>query len=52
MDLGRDHKPRKVLSDGVCAEIARMKIGWGMALHRSDGPFLFGDWSIADAFYS
>ncbi len=52
MDLGRDHKPRKALSDEVYAEIARMKIGWGMALHRSGGPFLFGDWSIADAFYT
>jgi len=36
----------------VAADIARIRALWSEALAHSEGPFLFGDFSIADAFYA
>lgn len=36
----------------VMADIERIKTIWTEALERSGGPFLFGEFSIADAFYA
>lgn len=33
-------------------DIARIETSWGDALQRSGGPFLFGEFSIADAMYA
>lgn len=52
MDLYRDNEPRVTLADEVMADVSKLSAAWGQALHKSDGPFLFGDWSIADAFYT
>ena len=51
MNLRRNH-PRPDVSDATRAEIAAMDEMWQAHLARSGGPFLFGDWSIADAFYT
>ncbi len=40
------------LSEGVQANVRRIVGVWTDCLARSGGPFLFGDWSIADAFYT
>jgi len=40
------------LSDEAKADIARIRDLWSDALGRSGGPFLLGDWSIADAFFA
>lgn len=50
MDLGL--VTTKDLSDGVQANVRRIVQVWTECLARSGGPFLFGDWSIADAFYT
>ena len=46
----RPHEPSEALS----ADIRRMTAMWKDARVRfgSGGPFLFGDWSIADAFFT
>jgi len=36
----------------VVAELARLNQAWGDALATSGGPFLFGDFSIADAYFA
>jgi glutathione S-transferase len=36
----------------VTADIARIRALWGEALAASNGPFLFGDFSIVDAFFA
>lgn len=36
----------------VAADIARIQAIWTDCLQRSGGPFLFGEFSIADAFYA
>jgi glutathione S-transferase len=36
----------------VAADIARIQAIWSDCLDRSDGPFLFGTFSIADAFFA
>jgi glutathione S-transferase len=38
--------------DDVAAEIARIRALWDEALAQSNGPFLFGGFSIADAFFA
>jgi len=38
--------------EDVAADIARIRALWGEALAASNGPFLFGDFSIADAFFA
>lgn len=50
MDLGRT--PKAVgLRDGTRADIAAMQALWN-DVASVDGPFLFGAWSIADAFFT
>ena len=45
--------PRVVaLSDAVQADVRKIAARWNQLLTRSGGPFLLGDWSIADAFYT
>jgi glutathione S-transferase len=36
----------------VLADLARIEALWSGALDRSGGPFLFGDYTLADAFYA
>ena len=36
----------------VLADLARIEALWGAALDRSGGPFLFGAYSLADAFFA
>lgn len=51
MDLSAE--PRVVeLSEATHKDIRRIVELWGGLLRRSGGPFLAGDWSIADAFYT
>ena len=38
--------------DAVMANVARVETLWGRALARSGGPFLYGDFTLADAFYA
>ena len=38
--------------EDVAADIARIRALWGEALAASNGPFLFGEFSIADAFFA
>ncbi|MDO9473394.1 MAG: glutathione S-transferase family protein [Caulobacter sp.] len=40
------------LSEGVQANVRRIVSVWTECLSRSGGPFLFGGWTIADAFYT
>ncbi|MDP1632581.1 MAG: glutathione S-transferase family protein [Caulobacter sp.] len=40
------------LSDAALANIRRLVELWTGLLARSGGPFLFGDWTIADAFFT
>ncbi|MFM2053206.1 MAG: hypothetical protein RL456_1243 [Pseudomonadota bacterium] len=37
---------------GVRADLARLVTMWSQALEASGGPFLFGDFSIADAYFA
>lgn len=40
--------------DGVLKDLARIEMLWAQAMenHGKNGPWLFGDWSIADAFFA
>ena len=38
--------------DAVLADVARLETIWGRALDRSEGPWLCGDYSAADASYA
>lgn len=40
------------LSDDALADIARVRALWTDLLTRSGGPFLLGEWSNADAFFT
>jgi hypothetical protein len=51
MDLARGPAPTE-LSEDALADIARVRGLWSDLLGRSGGPFLLGDWSIADAFFA
>ena len=51
MNLRRD-RPRPDLSDVTISEITSMDQMWQDLLSKSGGPFLFGDWSIGDAFFT
>lgn len=45
--------PKEVsLSPATHKDIRRIVAVWSELLHRFGGPFLGGDWSIADAFYT
>lgn len=50
MNLRR--RTRSVMSADCLADAEAMVRLWMQCLSRHDGPFLFGDWSIADAFYT
>lgn len=39
-------------SEAVLADLARIEALWSAALDRSGGPFLFGDYTLADAFFA
>ncbi|MTH97543.1 glutathione S-transferase family protein [Roseibium sp. RKSG952] len=47
-------RPLEVLpvDDGVKADVARIAQIWSECLDASGGPFLFGDFSVADAMYA
>lgn len=45
-------RTRAALSEQTQAEVRRMVRLWSQLLARSDGPFLLGEWSIADAFFT
>ncbi len=51
MDLQLKSKSRH-LSTGTIADIERILELWKSALAKSHGPFLFGDFCIADAFFA
>lgn len=40
------------LSDATAKNIRRIAQLWNGLLERSGGPYLLGDWSIADAFFA
>lgn len=42
---------RQIPQDGL-GDAAKVDAFWGEWLKASGGPFLFGDWSVADAFYA
>ncbi|GAB2187263.1 glutathione S-transferase family protein [Roseibium sp. LAB1] len=42
----------KAVSDAVKADVARIVAIWNECLEVSGGPFLFGDFTIADAMYA
>ncbi len=52
MDLFHRAEPASPPGEDVMKDISRLSAAWGQALESSGGPFLFGDWSIADAFYT
>lgn len=46
-------EPRQAeLSEAARKNVARITELWNELLERFDGPFLLGEWSIADAFYA
>lgn len=51
MELETRHKAI-VLSEAAGKDISKIVTRWSQLLARSGGPFLLGDWSIADAFYT
>jgi glutathione S-transferase len=51
--MALDETPREVeLSEAVQKNVRRIVQCWTQLLERSGGPFLLGEWSIADAFYT
>lgn len=50
----RSRRPEAVLSDATKADIARVLTIWAecRAASAGAGPYLFGNWSAADAFYA
>lgn len=50
MNLRR--RTRTSMPQDCLQDAAKMSALWDECLSRHDGPFLFGDWSIADAFYT
>lgn len=46
------HRQTVTLSSAAQADVRRLATVWTEALARSDGPFLLGAWSIADAFFT
>jgi len=51
MALEAEPKPVE-LSPATQKDIRRIAAVWNEMLHRFGGPFLVGEWSIADAFYT
>jgi glutathione S-transferase len=50
MDLG--HREQAAVSEASHEDLLRLVELWSGLLKRFGGPFLVGDWSIADAFYT
>lgn len=50
MDLGLAKKAD--LSEATQRDVRKIVERWNQLLKRSGGPFLLGEWSIADAFYT
>ena len=48
----RNRYPGKGMNDEVAADIARLQVLWSECLDLSGGPFLFGDFCIADAMFT
>ena len=51
MALEAEPKPTE-LSPATQKDIRRITAVWNEMLHRFGGPFLAGEWSVADAFYT
>lgn len=51
VNLRRD-SPRPDVQDETLTQIENMQSLWKRSLDSSGGPFLFGQWSIADAFFT
>jgi glutathione S-transferase len=51
MNFARDVRAIDV-SDGVRKDVARIEQIWSQCLEASGGPFLFGEFSNADAMYA
>jgi len=51
MNVGA-HWPGAAASPETLADVRRIEAIWEDCLARHDGPFLFGDFTIADAFYA
>jgi len=52
MNVKRVNRPLAQVSAEATADIARVQAIWTDCLERSGGPFLFGDFSIADAMFA
>jgi glutathione S-transferase len=51
--MALDEAPRKLeISEATQKNVRTIVERWNQLLKRSGGPFLLGDWSIADAFYT
>lgn len=51
MNMARDPNPLEV-SDAVRKDVSRIEALWDECLENHDGPFLFGEFSIADAMFA
>jgi glutathione S-transferase len=52
MDVLREPAPLAEVSEATQADIRRISLLWRELLGRFGGPFLFGEFSIADCFYA
>jgi len=51
--MALEEAPRVVaISEATQRDVRKIVERWNQLLKRSGGPFLLGDWSIADAFYT
>ncbi|WP_343698667.1 glutathione S-transferase family protein [Caulobacter sp.] len=51
--MALDEAPRKLeLSEGTQKDVRKIVERWEQLLARSGGPFLLGEWSITDAFFT
>jgi glutathione S-transferase len=51
--LALEAEPKGVaLSEATQKDVRRIVSGWNELLERFGGPFLVGEWSIADAFFT
>jgi len=51
--MALDEAPRKLdISEATQKDARKIVERWNQLLKRSGGPFLLGEWSIADAFYT
>ena len=51
MNLRASH-PGKVSADAIVKDLHRIETLWGELLHKSGGPFLFGQFTAADAMFA